>query len=107
MIYGEGNDLLSQQYQTATGPIDILAKAKSGKGFLVIELKKGRTSDAVVGQILRYITWIRENLAHNDPVQGAIIILESDEKLRYSLKSLNGISLYTYRVDFKLIIENI
>ncbi|KKS96375.1 MAG: hypothetical protein UV73_C0011G0047 [Candidatus Gottesmanbacteria bacterium GW2011_GWA2_43_14] len=107
LIYGEGNDLLSQQYQTATGPIDILAKAKSGKGFLVIELKKGRTSDAVVGQILRYITWIRENLAHNDPVQGAIIILESDEKLRYSLKSLNGISLYTYRVDFKLNIENI
>lgn len=104
LIYDEG-DLLSQQYQTSIGPIDILAKAKDGNGYLVVELKKGRPSDAVVGQILRYMSWTRENLAQNQSVKGAIIILEADDRLRYSLKSLNGISLYTYRVDFTLNIE--
>lgn len=107
LIYDESNDLLSQQYQTATGPIDILAKAKVGKGYLVIELKKGRTSDAVVGQILRYMTWVKENLAQNQPARGAIIILESDEKLKYSLRGLQDISLYTYRVNFTLNIDSV
>ena len=38
-IYAEDNEISGQQYQTDTGPIDIL----------VIELKRGRASDAVVG----------------------------------------------------------
>lgn len=48
LIHDEG-DLVSQQYHSAVGEIDILAKTKDGEEFLVIELKKGRTSDAVVG----------------------------------------------------------
>jgi hypothetical protein len=43
-----------QQYQTATGAIDILALDAKTKSFVVIELKKGRSSDDVVGQIQRY-----------------------------------------------------
>jgi hypothetical protein len=54
LIYEEG-DLVSQQYPTDVGPIDILAKHKHDNSYLVIELKKGRSSDSVVGQILRYI----------------------------------------------------
>ena len=38
-----------------TGPIDILAISKDKKTLLVVELKKGRVSDNVVGQIQRYI----------------------------------------------------
>lgn len=107
LIYGEGDDLLSQQYQTSIGPIDILVKAKDGSGYLVIELKKGKTSDAVVGQILRYMTWVRENLAGNGTVKGTIVILEADDKIKYSLRGQQNISLYTYRVDFTLNIENV
>ena len=33
---------------------DILAKKRNNKEFLVIELKKGKGSDEVVGQTLRY-----------------------------------------------------
>ncbi|MFH1547604.1 MAG: endonuclease NucS domain-containing protein [bacterium] len=101
LIYEEG-DLTSQQYQTPIGEIDILAKAKNGEEFLVIELKKGRTSDAVVGQILRYIAWVREKIANNKAVKGAIVVLDMDEKLKYALKELKNIALYTYQVNFKL-----
>jgi len=38
--------LVAQQYASDTGPIDILAISKDKREYLVIELKKGRTSDA-------------------------------------------------------------
>lgn len=106
LIYEEG-DLVSQQYSTSVGPIDILARSKDSKEYLVIELKKGRSSDAVVGQILRYIAWVRENLAKDKQVKGVVVVLEMDEKLRYALKELRDIALYSYQVNFKLIKEDL
>lgn len=106
LIYDEG-DLISQQYHTTVGEIDILAKAKDGEEFLVIELKKGRTSDAVVGQILRYIAWVRENMANGKAVKGTVVVLDVDDKLKYALKELKDIKLYTYQVNFKLTPQDI
>lgn len=101
LIYEEG-DLLSRQYATDIGFIDILAKAKSSEGYLVIELKKGRSTDSVVGQILRYISWVKEKLAEGKTVKGAIVVLDADDKLIYALKELSNITLYTYQVNFRL-----
>jgi len=103
----EEGDLVSQQYSTPVGLIDILALSRDGKKYLVIELKKGRSSDAVVGQILRYIAWVRENLAKDKQVKGMVVVLEMDEKLKYALKELKDITLYTYQVNFKLTKEEI
>ena len=50
--------IVAQQFASDTGPIDILAISKDKKEYLVIELKKGRTSDVVVGQTLHSITGI-------------------------------------------------
>ena len=57
------NNKLCTQYQTGTGPLDILAISKDKSEFLVIELKKGRASDIVMGQIQRYMGHIKNNLA--------------------------------------------
>lgn len=54
-IYEEEGELVGQQYPTDTGPIDILAISKDKTELLVVELKKGRASDAVIGQIQRYM----------------------------------------------------
>ena len=40
---------------TEVGTIDILADEPDTNSLVVIELKKGRESDKVVGQTLRYI----------------------------------------------------
>ena len=53
----EGN---GQQYYTEVGPIDILAVEFKSKSFVVIELKKGRSSDQVIGQVLRYMGWVKK-----------------------------------------------
>lgn len=107
LIYGEGNELISQQYSTDIGFIDILAKSKDSKEYLVIELKKGRSSDAVVGQTLRYISWVKRNLAQDKVVKGTIVVLDAEDKLKYSLYDQKNIDLYTYTVNFDLNQQNL
>jgi len=92
-----------RQYPTAIGNIDLLARDKKTKEFVVIELKKGRSSDAVVGQILRYMGWVKENLATDqETVRGIIIAKEKDEKIEYAIKMIPNISLFIYNVSFEL-----
>jgi RecB family endonuclease NucS len=100
LIYEEGT-LKSQQYQTSIGRIDILAKDKTTGGHVVIELKRNQTSDDTVGQILRYMGWVKENL--NDPtVSGIIVAGKYDEKLDYARKMISGIDVFIYEVNFVL-----
>jgi restriction system protein len=97
----EGND--GQQYATDIGPIDILAIEKTTKAFVVIELKKGRPSDRVVEQILRYMGWVRRNLCETgQTVRGLVICRDHDAKLTYALEMTNNIDVRYYSVSFKL-----
>ena len=85
-IFEEDGNLVGQQYNTDAGPIDILAISKDKKRLLVIELKRGRASDAVVGQILRYMGFVRDQIAEpGQAIEGAIIALEDDKKLQWLL----------------------
>ena len=102
-ILEEDGVSVGQQYQTDVGPIDILAISKSKEALLVVELKRGRTSDAVVGQTLRYMGFVKDELAdEGQAVKGAIIALEDDPKLRRALSMTPDISFYRYRIDFTL-----
>ena len=103
-IYEEEGELVGEQYQTDTGPIDILAVSKNKKTILVIELKKGRASDVVVGQIQRYMGYVKEELIEpGQEVKGLIIGLEADTRLRRALAVCTNIEFYKYIIDFKLI----
>ncbi|MDD5466331.1 MAG: endonuclease NucS [Anaerolineales bacterium] len=97
----EGND--GQQYSTDIGPIDILSVEPKSKSFVVIELKKGRPSDQVIGQILRYMGWVKQNLCTSGQVvRGLIICRDPDPKLSYALEMTNNIDVRYYSVSFKL-----
>ena len=103
-IYEEDGERVGQQYETDTGPLDILAISKDKKRLLVIELKKGRASDAVVGQILRYMGYVQEELAEDgQKVHGVIIALEDDTRIRRALSMTSNIEFYRYQVNFKLV----
>ena len=102
-IYEEDGELVGQQFPSDTGPIDILAISKDKKELLVVELKKGRASDNVVGQIQRYMGYVIEELAEkNQTVKGVIIALEDDIRIKRALKVANNIDFYRYEVSFKL-----
>lgn len=97
----EGND--GQQYSTDIGPIDILAVEPKSKSFVVIELKKGRPSDSVIGQVLRYMGWVKQNLCTSgQAVKGLVICRDPDPKLSYALEMTNNIDVRYYSVSFKL-----
>jgi restriction system protein len=101
-IYEEDGEK-AQQYQTDTGPLDILAISKDKKRLLVVELKKGRASDAVVGQALRYMSYVKDELAEeNQTVSAVIIAHEDDPRLRRALSQVPHIEFYRYEVSFKL-----
>jgi hypothetical protein len=100
LLYEEGV-LVSQQYRTGIGPIDILAREKNGGNYVVIELKRNQTSDDTVGQVMRYMGWISENLG--DPgVKGIIVAGKYDTKLQYAQKMMPSIDVHLYEVDFRL-----
>ena len=102
-IYEEDGELVGQQYPSDTGPIDILAISKDKKTLLVVELKKGRVSDNVVGQIQRYMGYVKEELAEiNQEIKGIIIALEDDIRIRRALSVCSNIEFYRYQVSFKL-----
>jgi len=102
-IYDEEGELVGQQYPTDTGPIDILAIRKDKKELLVIELKKGRASDVVVGQVLRYMGFVLQELAENDQaVKGVIIALDDDQRIRRALAATSNIDFYRYQISFNL-----
>ena len=103
-IYTEGDEISGEQYVTEIGTIDILGISKDKKTLLVVELKKGRISDVVVGQIQRYMGYVQEELLEPDQnVKGIIIALDDDKKIQYALKVTNNIDFYRYKIDFKLI----
>jgi restriction system protein len=101
-VFEEDGELVGQQYPTDTGNIDILAVSKDKKELLVIELKKGRVSDSVVGQIQRYMGYVQEELAEKgQAVKGIIIALEDDLRIRRALSVTKNIEFYRYQVSFK------
>ena len=102
-IYSEEGELVGQQYPSDTGPIDILAISKDKKELLVVELKKGRASDSVVGQIQRYMGYVKAELTETDQtVKGVIIALEDDKKIQRALSVTTNIDFYRYKVSFEL-----
>src|SRR5690606_12253319 len=103
-IYEEEGERVGQQYATDTGPLDVLAMSKDKKTLLVVELKKGRASDVVVGQVLRYMGYVQEELAEEgQTVRGVIIAMEDDQRIRRALKMVTGIAFYRYQISFKLV----
>lgn len=100
LIYEEGN-LRSQQYVTDIGRIDILAKDKVTGNFVVIELKKNQTSDDTVGQVMRYMGWVKEKKG-DDGVKGIIVAGKYDEKLYYAQQMMKDIDVFLYEVNFSL-----
>ncbi len=80
------------------GRTDLICRDKDNN-FVVLELKAVQASDYVVGQILRYMGYIRENWAKEQgvKVKGIIITPSYDEQLRLAAKEA-GIKVLTIRI---------
>jgi hypothetical protein len=94
---------LGHQYATEVGRIDLLCTDASTDALVVVELKRGRPSDRVVGQTARYIGWVQTHLARpRQAVEGLIVSHETDDQLAYAASAVPGLRLMTYEVTFEL-----
>lgn len=101
-LYEEGGQR-GRQFPAGTWSIDFLALDQETNNLVVIELKRGQTSDSTVGQVLRYINWVKENIAGvGQDVRGIIVASDVDEALRYAAKGLLNVEVKTYSVTFAL-----
>ena len=92
-----------RQFPAGQWSIDFLCRDADSGDMVVIELKKGKTSDATVGQLLRYIGWVQENFAEpGQKTRGIIIANNVDDALRLAVRNLPNVKILTYRVDFHL-----
>ena len=76
----------SGKYNTGiVGEIDMLLKNEAGD-YIVLELKRG-SDDKSIGQLLRYVGWVREELAPAEShVFGRVLAQRVSDRLRYALK---------------------
>lgn len=82
--------------------IDILAISKDRKTLLVIELKKGKGTDEVLGQVLRYMGHVNTLKEDNQTVKGLIVAHEDNPRIRHALSMVQNVSFYTYKIQFSL-----
>lgn len=79
--------------------IDILP-VDARQGFVVIELKVSQGYDRAVGQLLRYLGWVEENLAEPpQSVRGMIVAREISEDLSLACRSVPNVELYEYELS--------
>lgn len=102
-----GNELeyLDRQVECGTlGKLDILARDRANGDFVVIELKRDQGDDEVVGQVSRYMGWIKQHRADHEGagVRGIIVAHEATERLRSAVLPHPHINLYTYQFSVAL-----
>lgn len=101
-LYHDDNSIPGRQYSTDIGIIDLLCIDKDKK-FVILEIKKEKGSDKTIGQITRYMGWIKKNLANNKEVRGIVIVHEIDKKLDYSASVLRNVEVKYYKINLKFI----
>lgn len=86
------------------GRLDILAKSKDGREYLIIELKLGRASDKVIGQLQAYMGYMltSDYCSNGESVRGIIIGSSDDPKIRHALKVATNIEFFTYEMQFNM-----
>ena len=96
----EDEDIRGLEYPAGGGRrIDILAVDKAG-GFVVLELKVEKGYDRVVGQLLRYMNWVRKELAEpGQRVRGIIVCRTMSEDLRLACASIPDVELLEYQLS--------
>jgi hypothetical protein len=96
----QDEDISGFEYPAGGGRrIDILAKDGAGN-FVVLELKVEKGYDRVVGQLLRYVNWVRKELAEpGQRVRGIIVCRTMSEDLILACSSIKDVELFEYRLQ--------
>ncbi len=98
-LFEDTDGLRGIEYDAGGRRIDILALDRNN-AFVVLELKVSKGYDRVVGQLLRYVNWVRQNLAEpGQRVRGMIVCRSMSEDLKLACSSIPDIDLFEYQLS--------
>jgi endonuclease len=100
-LYTGENGQSGVEFVTPAGIIDILTVDQDG-AFFVFELKRSRSPDHAIGQLARYMGWLRKTIGAEKAVHGLIVAKEITDNLRYAAIVMPNVSLFEYEVQFQL-----
>ena len=101
-LFEDENGRDGKEYPAGSiGNIDVLTTDENGD-FVVFELKLSKGADRAIGQLLRYMGWVKINLAKGKTVKGVLVANKMDEKIKYAILSTVDISLFEYEMKFEL-----
>lgn len=92
-----GLRLVERQKSTPAGRLDLLCVDVHGN-YVVVELKKTRGTDQVVGQLLRYMGWAKDEYPAKK-VRGIVIVGRKDDALRYAIKAAPDIEVKEFTLS--------
>jgi len=104
-MYRDEDGRPGQQYPTDVGVIDLLCRRRTGQ-LLVVELKRSKVSDIVVGQISRYIGWVKKHIADDADVAGLILCHDRDDALKYAVHAHANLSVRYFKIRLELVSED-
>jgi len=94
----EDEDINGIEFPVGGRFIDILA-VDGNNDYVVIELKVSRGYDRVIGQLMRYMAWIKKNLAEPDQdVKGMIVARSISEDLLLAPSLVSNVKLFEYEL---------
>ena len=96
-IFGNNEGI---DYQIEGKRIDVLLENNDGS-LLVIELKAGITNYKVIAQILMYMGLLTQKYPDRD-IQGCIVAGEIDSTLKNASKTVENVSLKSYKMKLEL-----
>ena len=95
----EGDEISGIEFPVGGRFIDILAVDATGD-LVVIELKVSKGYDRVIGQLMRYMAWIKQNEAReNQGVRGIIVARGISEDLVLACSLVDRVELCEYRLS--------
>lgn len=89
------------EFPSAVGPIDILA-VDNEESFFVFELKRSNSSDRTIGQLARYMGWVKQTIGRDKDVFGIIVAKSISKNLKYAASMVPNVRLFSYEVEFHL-----
>lgn len=90
-----------EEYSIDVGRIDLLCK-DCHDNWVIIELKADWAGDDAVGQILGYMSWVRENLPNGANVRGIIVCKNTTGRVKAAVKWVPNLSIKRFALHFSV-----
>lgn len=90
-----------EEYTIDVGRIDLLCK-DARDNWVVVELKADWAGDDAVGQILGYMSWVRENLPNGANVRGILVCKNTTGRVRAAIKWVPTLSIKRFALNFSI-----